>query len=89
MTVTAFSTSNRVSEIHGLGATHIVSSTDKAALEKVKGSYDIVINTLFVEDEELFKAHQRLTAVKGTYIQVGLPPVNILFKIDFQYVTLN
>jgi len=77
MTVTAFSTSNRTAEIHALGASHIVSSTDKAALEQVKGKYDVVINTLFVEDEELFKCHQRLTAVGGTYIQVGAPPSNI------------
>ena len=68
MTVTAFSTSNRVAEIHSLGASHIMSSTDKDVLEKVKGKYDIVINTLFIDDEELFKAHQRLTAVGGTYI---------------------
>ncbi len=32
MTVTAFSTSNRVDEIHALGAQHIISSTNKEAL---------------------------------------------------------
>lgn len=51
MTVTAFSTSARTAEIHQLGATNIISSTDKDALAKVQGQFDIVINTLYVDNE--------------------------------------
>lgn len=68
MTVTAFSTSDRKAEIHGLGASRIVSSTDAEALAKEVGKHDIVINTLYVSDANLFKSHQKLTAVSGTYI---------------------
>jgi len=81
--VTAFTTSaHKEAEIKKLGASAISSSIDLASLDKEKGKYDIVINTLFVEDEGVFKSHQRKTRTCGTYVQIGAPPTHINFKID-------
>jgi len=39
-----------------LGASHLSHSTDLKILETQFGKYDIVINTLFITDEKIFKA---------------------------------
>ncbi|CAD8158154.1 unnamed protein product [Paramecium pentaurelia] len=90
MTVTAFTTSkNREQEIKKLGASNLSSSIDVESLKAEQGKYDIVINTLYIENEEVFKSHQRLTAPTGTYIQVGAPPSKVNFKLDHAYIILN
>lgn len=62
MNVTAFTTSfNREKEIKALGANNLSHSTDLDSLAKEKGKYHVVINTLYVDDEKVFMAHQRLT----------------------------
>ena len=56
--VTAFTTSkSREALLKKLGATDLSSSVDMAELAKMSGKYDIVLNTLFIDNEELFKAH--------------------------------
>jgi uncharacterized zinc-type alcohol dehydrogenase-like protein len=56
--VTAFTTSmNREKEIKELGASALSHSTDLASLAKEVGKYDLVLDTSYVENEELFKAH--------------------------------
>jgi len=56
--VTAFTTSNnKEADIKKLGASGISSSIDLASLALEKGKYDIVINTLCVEDAQIFKSH--------------------------------
>lgn len=90
MIVTAFTTSfNREAEIKQLGAFKISHSTNLESLALEKGKYDFVINTLYVEDENVFKSHQRLTAANGTYVQVGAPPTSVNFQIDHAYIILN
>jgi len=62
MEVTAFTTSfNRKEEILSLGASHLSHSSDLKSLEQEKGKYDVVVNTLFITDEKIFKAHQYIT----------------------------
>lgn len=62
MEVTAFTTSmNREKEMNELGAAYLSSSIDKASLQKQSGKYDLVINTLFVEDADVFSLHVQLT----------------------------
>lgn len=62
MKVTAFTTSfNREKEMKDLGALNLSHSTDLDSLAKEKGKYDVVINTLYVSDANVFMAHQRLT----------------------------
>ena len=58
-------------------------------MKKNQGKYDLVLNTLFINDEEKYKAHQRLTAPCGTYINVGLPDYTTKFKIDHQHLLRN
>ncbi|KAM3142268.1 hypothetical protein pb186bvf_005677 [Paramecium bursaria] len=90
MIVTAFTTSfHREAEIKGLGASKLSHSTDLASLKKEEGQYDLVLNTLYIEDEEVFKQQQRLTAQLGTYVQIGAPPSKVSFKIDYLYIILN
>lgn len=50
--VTAFTTSiDRTEELFRLGASAVSHSTNIASLKGEEGKYDLVINTLFVEDD--------------------------------------
>lgn len=90
LVVTAFTTSmHKEADIKAMGATRISHSLNVESLAQEKGKFDIVLNTLFVEDEEIFKSHQRLTAVNGTYVQLGAPPSEVNFKLDYAYIILN
>ena len=58
-------------------------------MKKNEGKYDIIINTLFISEKELFLAYQRLTASGGVYIGVGLPHEKVTLPIDIKYLTEN
>lgn len=49
----------------------------------------MVINTLFLDNEEIYKAYQRLTAPQGVYVMLGLPSQTTEFKIDMEYMIRN
>lgn len=52
MEVTAFTTSlDREKELKGMGATKISHSTNLESLAKEVKSYDVVLNTLFLENQ--------------------------------------
>lgn len=70
-----------------MGATFLSSSIDKESLKNEEGNFDIVVNTLFSDDSELYKAHQRLTAPGGVYIGVGLPHEKCMFHMDYEYLS--
>ncbi len=56
MEVTAFTTSmNREQELKSLGAHFISHSTNLESLKKEEKKYDIVLNTLFLDNSEAFK----------------------------------
>jgi len=89
--VTAFSSHpDKKDLIEKLGAHEVVSSTDKSVLDKHKNSYDLIINTLSVSDEETWTKYLAMTAPNGTFVQVGAPPVDQFFKFQaFEIVAKN
>jgi len=57
MEVTAFTTSfNREKEMKSFGASKLSHSVDLESLKKEEGQYDIIVNTLYIKDEAVFKA---------------------------------
>lgn len=58
-------------------------------MKKNEGKFDIVLNTLFISERELFLAHQRLTAPGGVYIAVGVPHEKVKLPVDIKYLTEN
>ena len=72
-----------------MGATSISHSIDKEILKGQEGNFDIVINTLFVDDSEVYRAHQRLTSPGGVYIGVGAPNEKCKFPMDHEYLSKN
>lgn len=73
--------------MHALGATALSHSIDKQSLKTQEGNFDIVVNTLFVEDNEVYKAHQRLVAPGGVYIGVGAPDIKCKFLLEHDYLS--
>ncbi len=45
-----------------------------------------MINTLFIDNQEIYKAYQRLTAPGGTYVMLGLPNYTMQFQLDSEYI---
>jgi D-arabinose 1-dehydrogenase-like Zn-dependent alcohol dehydrogenase len=90
MKVTAFTTKpERTKELAALGATATSHSVNKESLKAQEGNFDIVINTLFIDDREVYQAHQRLTAPGGVYIGVGVPSADAKFPLDHDYLSKN
>ncbi len=65
------------------------SSIDLESLKSNEGKYDLVINTLFIDNEEIYKSYQHLTAPEGVYVMLGLPSITTEFKIDLDYMIQN
>lgn len=83
--VTAFTTStNREEELKAMGAHDISHSTNLESLgsESVLHQYDVIVNTLFIEDKDQFLAIQKTIKKGGHLIQVGLPPVKTTMALD-------
>lgn len=88
MKVTAFTTkTDKRKELHDLGATDISHSVNLEELKKQEGKFDLVVNTLFVSSEEVFTAHQRLTAPGGTYLAIGVPDQTTQMQMDTAYLS--
>lgn len=89
--VTAFSsTAGKEDLLKELGAHHVVSSTDPEALKKHANTYDVIINTLTVANEDKFGLYLNMTAAQGTFVQVGAPPVDEKFTLGaFQLIPRN
>lgn len=62
---------------------------NKEVLKSEEGNFDLVLNTLFVEDSEIYTAHQRLTAPGGVYLILGIPSIQCKFPIDYDYLSKN
>jgi D-arabinose 1-dehydrogenase-like Zn-dependent alcohol dehydrogenase len=72
-----------------IGVSHVQSSIDLESLKSNEGKYDLVINTLFIDNEEIYKSYQHLTAPGGVYVMLGLPSSTTEFKIDLDYMIQN
>lgn len=56
--VTAFTTSmQKEEEMKAMGANRLSNSINPESLSQEMGKFDIVLNTLYIDDEEVFKAH--------------------------------
>jgi uncharacterized zinc-type alcohol dehydrogenase-like protein len=87
MEVTAFTSSTgREKELRDLGATHIRHSTNLKMLQEDEGQYHLVCDTLFVEEPEVYRAHQRLVRAGGTIIIVSAPDVKVQLELDMPYL---
>jgi D-arabinose 1-dehydrogenase-like Zn-dependent alcohol dehydrogenase len=90
MEVTAFTTKTKnFDELRLIGVSHVQSSIDLESLKSNEGKYDLVINTLFLDNEEIYKSYQHLTAPGGVYVMLGLPSITTEFKIDLDYMIRN
>lgn len=91
MEVTAFTTSmkERAAEFKDLGAHSTSHSTDLEQLAKEEGKYHLVVNTLFVSDEKVYKAHQRLVRPGGTIVILGVPDAKVELVLDLPYIMSN
>ena len=72
-----------------IGVSHVQSSIDLESLKSNEGKYDLVINNLFLDNEEIYKSYQHLTAIGGVYVMLGLPSHTTEFKIDLDYMIRN
>jgi uncharacterized zinc-type alcohol dehydrogenase-like protein len=71
--VTVFSTSkSKEEDARRLGATDFVVTKDPAALERIAGTLDVVIDTVSAEHD--YNAYLRLLRPRGAMILVGAPP---------------
>lgn len=87
MKTTVFTTKvNNTESLHSLGASDAQHSVNKEELAKNEGKYDLVISTLYIDDVELHKLHQRLTKPGGTFVMVGAPPFSDPYIIDSEYI---
>ncbi len=46
----------------------------------------MVLSTLYIDDVNLYKLHQRLTASKGVYIVAGIPNYKAKYEVDSEYL---
>lgn len=68
--VTAFTTSeSKTEEAKALGAHHVVATRDKAALKKLRGQFDVIINT--VAADLPWDSYVAALCAKGRLINVG------------------
>jgi uncharacterized zinc-type alcohol dehydrogenase-like protein len=73
--VTMLSTSkSKEADAKKLGAHHFVLSTDNAAMRKLNGTFDIVVNTISANHD--YEQFLRLLDVNGKMLVVGLPAKN-------------
>ena len=71
--VTAFSTSkDKEEEARTLGAHQFVNTRDAGALKKVAGSFDLLLSTVFADQD--WQAYMNALRPKGTLCVVGAPP---------------
>ena len=76
MEVTAFTTKTKnFDELRKIGVSHVQSSIDLESLKSNEGKYDLVINTLFLDNEEIYRSYQHLTASEGVYVMLGIPSI--------------
>lgn len=47
------------------------------------------MNTLFVNDSDVYKSHQKLTAPGGVYVGVGAPNTDCKFHLEHEYLSKN
>ena len=70
--VTAFTSSpNKIDMIKGLGATHVIVSSDPKQMEACKDSFDFIINT--IPTDKVFKQFFDCLQRGGVFCQVGQP----------------
>ena len=73
--VTAFTSDpKKVDMIKGLGATRVIISSDPKEMEKVKDSFDFIINT--IPTDKVFQKFFNCLQRGGTFVQVGQPDLN-------------
>lgn len=90
MRVSAFTTKvNNIESLKSLGADDAQHSTNIEELRKNEGKYDVVVSTLFIEDPELYRLHQRLTKPGGVYLMLGAPNAKTVYEIDNEYLINN
>lgn len=78
--VTAFSTSkDKEDEARALGAHHFVLTRDTAALKKVAGSFDLILNTVNADLD--WQAYLHALRPKGTFCFVGVPPSPVTLQV--------
>lgn len=91
--VTAFTSSlDKKEEIMKLGADEVLSSRDLESLKAQKSKFSLVLNTLSISDDDHFAAFVDLTALLGTYCQLGMPPKSDLVKFwpgDLAFKCIN
>lgn len=77
--VTILSTSpHKATDAEKLGAHHFVVTTDAEAVEKVKSSFDFIVDTVSAEHD--FDFYLSLLKLDGIHIVVGIPPEGIVLK---------
>ncbi|MCS3868356.1 putative zinc-type alcohol dehydrogenase-like protein [Chryseobacterium ginsenosidimutans] len=77
--VTILSTSpHKAADAEKLGAHHFVVTSDAEAVEKVKASFDFIVDTVSAEHD--FDFYLSLLKLDGIHIVVGIPPEGILLK---------
>lgn len=90
MKVTAFTTrTNNIESLKQLGANDAQSSINLEELKQNEGKYDLVVSTLYIDNAELYRAHQRLTKPGGIYIMLGAPNASATYEIDNEYLINN
>ncbi|KAI9030206.1 alcohol dehydrogenase GroES domain protein [Hyaloraphidium curvatum] len=76
--VTMFSTTRaKQADAERLGAKSFVATTEKGAMDGLKGKFDLIIDTVSAEHD--YGAYLALLKPKGTMILVGAPPTAVPF----------
>jgi uncharacterized zinc-type alcohol dehydrogenase-like protein len=71
--VTMLSTSpSKEKDARRLGASGFANTRDAATFEKLKGKFDLIVDTISAPHD--YNAHLRLLDVQGTMVVVGVPP---------------
>lgn len=74
--VTQFTTSeNKVADAKRLGADEVIISKDSSQMDKVKGSFDFILDCVSAEHD--INAYLSLLRLDGTICLVGLPPAGV------------
>lgn len=90
--VTAFTSKpkEKEEEIKKMGAEAVASSVDFKELESLAGKFDLVLNTVYTKQHDLFNAWVKLARKGGTCCQLAVPSRHEPNPpIDIAYIVLN
>ena len=74
----------------GVSGHEVISSLDMTEIDKHASRYNVIINTLSVTNEKLWGHYVDMTAPGGTFVQVGVPPIEEKFSFGaFQIIAKN